>query len=177
VLGTRVGLLLAERWRAHGVDVRLGARVEGIRPDEVLLGDGVRVGADVVLVAVGVEPARELLPAQPLARVLVAGDAAGSGHWTAASLDGVAAARRILGLRLPGPQPPYVWSDQFGLRLQIVGTPGPEDETELEGGDDSFAVRYRRPDGRMSAVLLVNRPAEVAPARRALLEDALALAA
>jgi phthalate 3,4-dioxygenase ferredoxin reductase subunit len=109
--------------------------------------------------------------------VLVAGDAAGSGHWTAASLDGVAAARRILGLPLPGPQPPYVWSDQFGLRLQIVGTPGPEDETELEGGDDSFAVRYRRPDGRMSAVLLVNRPAEVAPARRALLEDALALAA
>ncbi|MGD0716079.1 MAG: FAD-dependent oxidoreductase [Gaiellaceae bacterium] len=150
VLGREVGLLLAERWRAHGVDVRLG---------------------------VGVEPARELLPERPARHVYPAGDVVGPGHWTAASLDGVAAARRILGLPVAGPQPQYVWSDQFGLRLQVVGTPGPNDAFELDGGGDSFAVRYLDGDGRVRAGLLANRPGEAAALRRTLLEDALALAA
>ncbi len=183
VLGPEVGLLLAERWRAHGVDVRLGTGVAHIRADangrvdSVLLTDGSVLRADAVLVGVGVEPARELLPARPAVHVRAAGDVVGPGHWTAAALDGVAAARRILGLPVPGPQPHYVWSDQFGLRLQVVGTPAPEDAFELEGGGDSFAVRYLDAGGRTRAGLLANRPAEAAALRRTLLEDALALAA
>jgi len=183
VLGPEVGLLLAERWRAHGVDVRLGTGVAHIRADangrvdSVLLTDGSVLRADAVLVGVGVEPARELLPARPAVHVRAAGDVAGPGHWTAAALDGVAAARRILGLPVPGPQPHYVWSDQFGLRLQVVGTPAPEDAFELDGSADSFAVRYLDASGRTRAGLLANRPAEAAALRRALLEDALALAA
>jgi 3-phenylpropionate/trans-cinnamate dioxygenase ferredoxin reductase subunit len=35
VLGSRVGLLIAERWRAHGVDVRLRTGVTGIRADAI----------------------------------------------------------------------------------------------------------------------------------------------
>ena len=183
VLGPKVGLLLAERWRAHGVDVRLGTGVAHIRADangrvdSLLLTDGSVVRADAVLVGVGVEPARELLPPRPALHVHAAGDVVGPGHWTAAALDGVAAARRILGLPVPGPQPHYVWSDQFGLRLQVVGTPAPEDAFELEGDADSFAVRYLDAGGRTRAGLLANRPAEAAALRRTLLEDALALAA
>jgi NADPH-dependent 2,4-dienoyl-CoA reductase/sulfur reductase-like enzyme len=183
VLGREIGLLLAERWRMHGVDVRLGVGVAHIRADaggrvdSVLLTDGSLLRADAVLVGVGVEPARELLPERPARHVYAAGDVVGPGHWTAASLDGVAVARRILGLPVAGPQPQYVWSDQFGLRLQVVGTPGPNDAFELDGGGDSFAVRYLDGDGRVRAGLLANRPAEAAALRRTLLEDALALAA
>lgn len=183
VLGRRIGLLLAERWRTHGVDVRLGVGVAHMRAnasghiDSVLLTDGSVLRADAVLVGVGVEPARELLPERPASHVVPAGDIVGPGHWTAAAVDGVAAARCILGLPVAGPQPHYVWSDQFGLRLQVVGTPGAHDAVELDGGGNSFAVRYLDGEGRVHAGLLANRPAEAAALRRTLLEDALAFAA
>ena len=182
-LGTRVGLMLAQRWRDHGVDVRLAVAVAQVRSNasgrvaSVLLTNGELLRADAVLVGVGIEPARELLPPRPAAHVLAAGDVVGPGHWTAAAIDGSAAARRILGLPAPTAQPPYVWSDQFGLRLQLVGQPGPEDDLEFDGGRDSFAVRYRRPDGSLTAALLANRPAEVAMIRRTLHADMLDLAA
>jgi 3-phenylpropionate/trans-cinnamate dioxygenase ferredoxin reductase subunit len=183
VLGDEVGLMLAERWRAHGVDVRLRTGVATIRSDasgrvdSVVLTDGSELRADVVLVGVGVEPVRDLLPERPATHVHPCGDVVGPGHWTAAALDGVAAARQILGLPLPAPQPHYVWSDQFGLRLQVVGSPRPDDTFELDGGGDSFAVRYLDASGVVHAGLLANRPAEAAELRRRLTGDALALAA
>jgi 3-phenylpropionate/trans-cinnamate dioxygenase ferredoxin reductase component len=182
VLGEEVGLLLAERWRAHGADVRLGAGVAGIRPgangrvQTVVLTDGSELGADAVLVGVGVEPARELLTGAAHPEIHPAGDVVGPGHWTAAALDGASAARRILGLPALPPQPHYVWSDQFGLRLQVVGSPRADDRLELDGGGDSFAVRYLDPGGRTRAALLANRPAEASALRRELRDDALALA-
>ena len=83
----------------------------------------------------------------------------------------------ILGLPLPAPQPHYVWSDQFGLRLQVVGSPRPDDAFELDGGGDSFAVRYLDANGTVLAGLLANRPAEAAELRRRLADDAIPLAA
>jgi NADPH-dependent 2,4-dienoyl-CoA reductase/sulfur reductase-like enzyme len=183
VLGEEVGLLLAARWRSHGIDVRLRTGVAHFRADasgrvsSILLTDGTELRADAVLVGVGVEAARELMPERPAAHVHPAGDVVGPGHWTAAAFDGAAAARRILGLAAPAPQPPYVWSDQFGLRLQIVGTPAPDDVLAFDGGDDSFAVRYLDAAGSTRAALLANRPAEAADVRRGLTERALALAA
>ena len=183
VLGDEIGLLLAERWRAHGVDVRLRTGVATIRSDasgrvdSVVLTDGSQLRADIVLVGIGVEPVRELLPERPAVHVHPCGDVVGPGHWTAAAFDGVTAARRILGLPLPAPQPHYVWSDQFGLRLQVVGSPRPEDPFEIDGDGDSFAVRYLDPSGVVYAGLLANRPAEAAELRRRLAQGALALAA
>jgi 3-phenylpropionate/trans-cinnamate dioxygenase ferredoxin reductase component len=174
VLGVEVGLLLAARWRRAGVDVRLRttvARIDGDRhARRVMLSDGGELRADLVLVAVGVTPASELIP-QPLPpNVFVAGDVGGTGHWTAAALDGAAAAKRVLGLPVPARQAPYVWSDQFGLRLQVVGSPCPELVGELEGAEDSFAVRYEDDQGRLRGALLANRPAQAAAMRRSLVE-------
>lgn len=183
VLGRRVGLLLAERWQARGVDVRLGVGVDGFRTDaggrldSILLTDGSVLRADAALVGVGVEPARELVPERPTAHVVLAGDLVGPGHWTAAASDGVAAARRLLGLPVAAPQPHYVWSDQFGLRLQVVGTPGPDDAIEIDGDGDRFAVWYRDRAGRLTAALLANRPEELGAVRRAVLGETAALAA
>jgi NADPH-dependent 2,4-dienoyl-CoA reductase/sulfur reductase-like enzyme len=183
VLGEGVGLMLAERWRARGIDVRLRTGLAHIRPDAsgrvdaVLLTDGSVLRADVVLVGVGVEPVRELMPERPAVAIHAAGDVVGPGHWTAAAQDGAATARRILGLPPLPPQPHYVWSDQFGLRLQVVGTPHPEDELEFDGGADSFAARYLDTSGRTHAALLANRPAEAAALRRELSEASIPLAA
>ncbi|HZR96186.1 MAG TPA: FAD-dependent oxidoreductase [Gaiellaceae bacterium] len=183
VLGEDVGLLLAARWQRRGIDVRLRTGIghvradAGGRVDSVLLSDGSELRADVLLVGVGVAPAAELLPPRPAVHVHAAGDVSGSGHWTAAAHDGAAAARRILGLPAAAPQAPYVWSDQFGLRLQLVGQPDPDGAIELEGGDDSFAVRYLDAAGETRAALLANRPAEAASLRRRLAGTEVALAA
>ena len=183
VLGDEVGMLLAERWRKHGIDVRLGAGVAHMRADasghvsEMLLTDGSLLRADVVLVGIGVAPARELMPERPAVSIHAAGDVVGPGHWTAAALDGTAAARRILGLPDLPPQPHYVWSDQFGLRLQVVGSPRPCDSVEVEGDADSFTARYLDEGGVTRAALFANRPREAAALRSELAKAGIPLAA
>jgi hypothetical protein len=183
VLGVEVGLLLAERWLAHGVDVRLAVGVAQVRADaagrvrSLLLTDGSELRADAVLVGVGVEPVGELLPPRPAGHVRVAGDVRGPGHWTAAATAGAAAARDILGLPVPPEPPAYVWSDQFGLRLQVVGSPQPGDRLVFDGSGDAFAVEYLDAAGATRAGLYANRAAGAAALRRMLAERAPALAA
>ncbi len=96
------------------------------------------------------------------------GDVTGSGHWTAASGQAAAAAYAILGEERPYLDQSYVWSDQFGLRLQLVGDPFGAEQVELDGGGDSFAARYLDREGRLRAALLANRTSEIASVRREL---------
>ena len=119
------------------------------------------IESDVVLVAVGVEPAHELgRGTEP--PVYTCGDNAGSrGHWTGAAAEAVETARRLLGLDPLPRQPPFFWSDQFGLRLQLVGDTTLADEIEVEGSQDSFVARYRASGGKLVAALASNRPADV----------------
>ena len=159
ILGREVGELLATRMRARGVDLRLGTTDIPER--------------DVLLWAVGVEPDRRLLPDLTVddcgrtqhPGVFAAGDVTGTGHWTAAAGQAVAVAHAILGEERPYRDPAYVWSDQFGLRLQLVGDTAGATAVELDGRDDAFRATYRDPAGRLVATLLANRPAEVAAAR------------
>lgn len=58
---------VAAHLRAHGVAVRLGARVGRIGPDTVVLGDGSAVPADLVVMAAGVRPRSDLARAAGLA--------------------------------------------------------------------------------------------------------------
>jgi NADPH-dependent 2,4-dienoyl-CoA reductase/sulfur reductase-like enzyme len=147
--------MLARRYRAHGVDLRTNTTAAALHDAR----------HDVVLVAVGVEPARELVRES----VHVCGDAAGGpGHWTAAASDGVAVARRILGLEPLPAQQPFFWSDQFGLRLQLVGDPRGAATVDLDGSEESFTARYLDAEGRLVAALAANRSADVAALRREL---------
>ena len=67
ILGDEVGRVLADRYRAAGVDLRTGAMVQELRMDAaerlrgLALADGAETACDAVLVAVGAEPATELL--------------------------------------------------------------------------------------------------------------------
>ena len=175
-LGPVLGRLLADRYRSHGVDLRVhtGATGFGSGPDgavrSVLLTNGSEIRCDVALVGIGVEPAGELLRVRaPGVPVFACGDVTGGlGHWTSAADEAAAVARQILGLSPRTEQPAFFWSDQFGLRLQLVGHPAATAVVELEGGEEDFLARYQDDDGRLVAALGANRPAEVASLRREL---------
>jgi 3-phenylpropionate/trans-cinnamate dioxygenase ferredoxin reductase component len=197
VLGPEVGALLAERYRDEGVDLRLGTGLEGFeagrdgRVVAITLAGGVVVPCDTALVAIGVEPAGELvganrggIPTDACGRTAIqgmyaCGDVASTWrpslgkrvrveHWTSAAGQGAAVAHAILGEERPYDDVSYFWSDQFGLRLQHVGHADEWDAVDLEGATDSFSARYVDRDGRLLAGLLVNRPREVAGLRREL---------
>jgi 3-phenylpropionate/trans-cinnamate dioxygenase ferredoxin reductase component len=164
-LGAEIGDVLARRYRRHGVELRTGVTAVALAPNRVYLADGTAVSCDAVLLAVGAEPARELAGDGFEA----CGDAAGGpGHWTAAAAGGVAAGRRILQLDPLPPQPPFFWSDQFGLRLQLVGDTRAALAVECEGSDESFTARYLSCEGRLVAALAANRAAEIPGLRREL---------
>jgi NADPH-dependent 2,4-dienoyl-CoA reductase/sulfur reductase-like enzyme len=162
IVGGEVGALLAERIRAHGVDLRLGTTE--IPPHDVLLW------------AVGVDADRRLLPGlradacgqTQYPHVYAAGDVTGTGHWTAAAGQAAAVAHAILGEERPFIDPPYVWSDQFGLRLQLIGDPSNARVVQLQSHDEAFRADYLDATGRPVATLLANLPSETAAARRQL---------
>ena len=175
-LGPALGKLLADRYRSHGVDLRVNTGAVGFGAGEdgtvrsVRLTDGSELSCDVALVGIGVEPAADLLPVTVSdAPIFACGDVAGGlGHWTSAAAQAAAVARQILGLPPQPMQPAFFWSDQFGLRLQLVGHPTATAVVELEGAEESFLARYEDSEGRLVAALGANRPAEVASLRREL---------
>ncbi|WP_199785584.1 NAD(P)/FAD-dependent oxidoreductase [Streptomyces sp. Tu 6176] len=172
VTGTRVTGLLTE-----------DGRVTGVRTDGGPAG-GTSVPADVVLVGIGALPNTEWLAGSGLPLgdgvecdsrlyaghdVWAAGDVASwpdavSGtrlrieHRTNAAEQGRAVAANILagpGAAADFRTVPYVWSDQYGLRLQVFGLARGAGETQVVDGDPAqrkfTAVRVR--DGRVVAAL------------------------
>jgi 3-phenylpropionate/trans-cinnamate dioxygenase ferredoxin reductase subunit len=206
VLGERAGGLLAERYRAHGVDLRMGTGLSRMltRADGRLSGleltDGSTVACDTALVAIGAQPVAELLGGDPGGidtdacgrtahpGVFACGDVARAWrpslgdrlrveHWTSAAGQAAAVAHAILGRPRPYDDVPYFWSDQFGLRLQHVGHAHGWDEVEIERDEDSFCARFLDREDRLVGALVANRPREVGALRRELLDGAQALAA
>jgi 3-phenylpropionate/trans-cinnamate dioxygenase ferredoxin reductase component len=206
VLGEHVGSLLADRHRAHGIDLRLtvGARrflttasgdVSGIE-----LTDGSVVACDTALVAVGAAPDCSLLgdPREGIRTdacgrtkhpgVYACGDVCCAWrpslgthlrveHWTSAAGQAAAVAHAIMGEDRPHDDVPYFWSDQAGLRLQFVGH-APEPATvEVTGDPGTFIAHYRDAEGRLLAALVANNPQAVGALRRTLAEEANDLAA
>lgn len=172
---------LVDLQRAEGVEVRLDSRVAalaatGDRLDALRLADGTTVELDQLLVAIGVQPNDDWLPA-PLAEltarpdVFAAGDVAGGDHWELAAHQGRATAHAILG-REPRPTPlTSWWSDVHGVRLQGLGSPAGADALDIDGdiAARSFTAVARR-GGVPVAALAVASPREL-PRLRGLLHS------
>ncbi len=170
---------LCDVQREEGVEVLLGARVEEfVGSDGVLtalrLADGTSVELDELLIAIGVQPNDDWLPA-PLAELLerpeihAAGDVAGGDHWELAAHQGRAVAHAIL------EQPPKAtpltswWTDVHGIRIQGLGDPAGADGLIYDGdpSERSFTAVATRA-GTPVAALSVARPREL-PRLRTLL--------
>lgn len=184
----------------HGIDLRCATTVAEAeeRPDgQVLrLSDGTTLEVDAVVVGVGVVRDTGWLAAAGLEthlglvcdeagrtadpHVFGAGDVVcrhtGDGcgpiaHWTAAADSAARVAAAVLGTPGSGPADDgFFWSNQAELRLQFVGTAGPDATVTVVSGDydtGKFVVHYTDGD-RLTGVFAANAPRDFLRARLAL---------
>jgi len=87
-------------------------------------------------------------------------------HWEVAANAGAAAARSLLTGRADAPSftpIPYFWSDQYGIRIQVLGNPGGDDEMVITEGsfeEGKFVAVFGR-GGRLRAVMAIGKPRQL----------------
>ena len=155
---------------------------------EVVCADGHTVPADLCIVGIGIIPNTELAEAAGITckNGIVVDEyaatsapgicAAGDCTWHPNALLGIhlrlesvhnameqgkTAAATLCGERVPYTQIPWFWSDQYDIKLQIVGIGNGYDELVLRGKpeDRSFAAFYLK-EGGLLAVDAINSPRE-----------------
>jgi 3-phenylpropionate/trans-cinnamate dioxygenase ferredoxin reductase subunit len=177
------------------------AGLEGAgRVERVRLADGRALDADVVVVGIGVAPETGWLEGSGLALrdgvlcdascaaapgIVAAGDVARwthprygelrVEHWTHAVEQGAHAAARLLEGEAAGPfaPVPYVWTDQYDLKLVVAGRPRPGDALRIVEGslaERRFVALFGRA-GRLVGVAAIGRARRFIAWRRALAED------
>jgi 3-phenylpropionate/trans-cinnamate dioxygenase ferredoxin reductase subunit len=191
VLGEQVAQVFATLHQEHGVDLRCGVQVAEItghdgRADGVLLADGSRIGADVVIVGVGIAPNSQLASAAGLEvsngvrvdaqlrssdpDIHAAGDVANAfhpllgkhirvEHWANALHQPQAAARAMLGQDVAYDRVPYFFTDQYDLGMEYSGyvEPGGYDEVVFRGdAGQREFVAFWLGGGRVLAGMNVN---------------------
>jgi 3-phenylpropionate/trans-cinnamate dioxygenase ferredoxin reductase subunit len=191
VLGDELGQVFADLHREHDVDLRLGTGVREFRGsqgnvDVVVLDDGTELGADLVLVGVGIQPASGLAQAAGLdvdngvlvdaslrssdPDIFAAGDVANAEHpllgerirvehWANALNGGPAAARAMLGQQVSFDQIPYFFSDQYDLGMEYAGwaPAGRYDKVVFRGDVPGREfIAFWLRDGRVVAGMNVN---------------------
>lgn len=174
------------------------AGLEGDPVTAVQLSDGREVAADVVLVGVGTAPCTgwltgsgltlddgvvcdERLAAVGVPSVWAAGDVTRwrhprtdtltrVEHWTNAVEQAPVVAANVLGAAQEYAGLPYVWSDQLGTRLQVVGRVEPGDEVRfVVGGPADERFLAVTGDGEhLHAVVGVGATRELLPYRKLL---------
>jgi 3-phenylpropionate/trans-cinnamate dioxygenase ferredoxin reductase subunit len=205
LMGRVVAPVISEHYRRmhkeRGVEVVLGARPvrlegEAGRVRAVLMVDGTRHPADLVVVGIGVLPNAELAAAAGLpcangiavderARtadpaMLAAGDCAlhpnrfARGAIRLESVQNAVdqartAAATILGHDQPYDTPPWFWTDQYEAKLQMVGISLGHDASVLRGDPASgrFSVFYFAGESLL-AIDSVNRPGDHLAGRKML---------
>jgi 3-phenylpropionate/trans-cinnamate dioxygenase ferredoxin reductase component len=87
-------------------------------------------------------------------------------HWQVAAEAGVAAAVSLLAGRGEAPifsPVPYFWSDQYGIRLQVLGSPRGSDDIRIVDGspeEGKFVALFGRND-RLRAVMAIGKPRQL----------------
>jgi 3-phenylpropionate/trans-cinnamate dioxygenase ferredoxin reductase component len=190
VAGQGISDFIQAEHRAHGVDLKLGVNIEKLekadgRVGAVLLDNGERISAQLVIVGIGIIPA--------VAPLIQAGAAGGNGvdidPYCRTSLPDIFAigdcaahandfaagqimrvesvqnandmanvvAKTIMGDATPYHAVPWFWSNQYDIRLQTVGLSVGYDQEVIRGdpASRSFSVIYLR-QGKVIALDCVN---------------------
>lgn len=177
------------------------ARLEGAdRVTAVVLNDGRSLPADLVVVGIGAAPATDWLASSGLPvsdgieceadlrvvgteRIFAAGDVARwphahygfdvrIEHWTNANEHAAMIAAAVTGTATPAVQVPYVWSDQYGHRIQIVGRPSLGTLAYLAGSTTggNLVAAYTGAAGELVGAVLVDAPRLLMTCRKAILK-------
>ena len=185
VLGPELGAFVRRLHEEHGVVFHLGRKPTRIEKGAVVLDDGTRLDATLVVVGVGVRPRLALAEQAGLALdrgvtvnafletsargIYAAGDIARwpdphSGepvrveHWVAAQRMGQTAARNMLGAEERFEQVPFFWSAHYDVSINYVGHAETWDELRSDGSaaQHDVAVRFER-QGKLLALATIFR--------------------
>ncbi|MYT14863.1 3-phenylpropionate/trans-cinnamate dioxygenase ferredoxin reductase subunit [Streptomyces sp. SceaMP-e96] len=191
VLGPEVARIFAKLHTDHGVELRCGTQVAEITGtggavDGVRLADGSLIGADAVIVGVGITPNTEPAAAAGLKvdngvvvderlcsshpDVVAAGDVANAyhpvlgrhlrvEHWANALHQPQTAARAMLGQDVRYDRLPYFFTDQYDLGMEYTGYTGPEGYDQVVFRGDTEArefLAFWLSGGRVLAGMNVN---------------------
>ncbi len=183
---------------AKGVDIKLGAGVDVLEGGElverVVLADGTRLDADVIIVGIGLIPNTELAEAAGLEvdngilvdqqcrssdpDIFAAGDCANHDHgfllrrMRLESVPNASEGARVIAATICGKEAvhngaPWFWSDQYDLKLQMVGLNQGYEEVVIRGSMDenSFSAFYLA-NGVIISADTVNRPKDFMMAKK-----------
>ena len=186
VLGPELGTLVMNVHQQQGVTFCLGRKVTSVDEKSVVLDDGSRLDADLVVAGVGVRPNLQLAESAGLmldnglavnefletsaSGVFAAGDVARwpdaysdlrlrIEHWVVAERQGQVVARNMLGARDRFDDIPFFWSAHYDkLSIQYIGHVERWDEIKIEGDVMKMdcAVSYMV-GGRRRAMATINR--------------------
>jgi 3-phenylpropionate/trans-cinnamate dioxygenase ferredoxin reductase component len=180
VLGPETAPIFADLHRDHGVDLRSQVAVAELSGRNgavtaVILSDGSRIDADMVLVGVGITPNTQLAAQAGLkidngilvdehlrtsdVNIFAAGDVANAynprlgrhirvEHWANARRQGATAGKAMLGQDAVDARPSYFFTDQYDLSMEYTGDIGPS------GYDQVIFRRY--PDPRQLIVFCLS---------------------
>ncbi len=189
-------------WYAElGIDLRLDCPVASVEDDLVVLDNGERLSAEVVLVAVGAGPDTDWLVgsgveldhgilvdehlATSVPGVVAVGDCIARWspryrtllrveHWDDALHGPVVAVATLLGAQAVYDPVPYFWSDQLGHTLQWAGFARGADAVVRRGrvGDPQGWAFCWLSGPRLVAMLTVDRPRDLVQGRRRIAQEA-----
>lgn len=204
VTGPEISAFYEHRHRGAGVELRTAAQLAGFvgapRATAVVLSDGAKLPADVILVGIGQLPNVELAQDAGLKvdngivvdeytqtsdpDVVAAGDCANFPnllYGRRLRLESVqnaldqsrVAAATMMGAREAYDALPWFWSDQYDLKLQMAGLSAGYDAKVVRGKveDGAFAVFYLK-DGVVMSADMVNRGAEFGLAKKLIIARA-----
>lgn len=173
VMGRDLGAFIKSLHEEHGVTFHLEQTATEIERDAVILKNGARLTADLVVVGVGVRPRVQLAQEAGLRvdngvivneyletsapGIYAAGDIARwpdahSGapirveHWVVAERQGQTAARNLLGARERFDHVPFFWSAHYDISINYVGHAERPERVDVNGSakDHDIAVRFMR---------------------------------
>ena len=161
VLGTELATLIRNVHQQEGVSFYLGRKITAVEGKTVVLDEGTRLTADLVVAGIGVQPNVQLAESAGLildsglavnefletsaSGVFAAGDVARwpdaysetrlrIEHWVVAERQGQAVARNMLGRRERFRDIPYFWSAHYDkLTIRYTGHVERWDKTRIEG--------------------------------------------
>jgi len=179
------------RHAAAGVTMEIGTGLTGVETDGVILADGRKLKADIVIAGIGAAPETSLAQQAGLAidngiacdaelrtsdpDIYAAGDCCSFPHglfggkrmrleaWRNATDQANVATENMLGGSKSYVAVPWFWSDQYDRKIQLAGRVRPTDDVEVVTG--SFEERRFAAlygrGGRVVGVLGMNRPRHV----------------